>query len=268
MLAELPERNADNVARTSSYLEAYTYSRQHPPELPWLLMAHLVSRNAGYLMGDVARTLESGKSVFATEALEALFLFLERANFLIFHDAWHHVLHHLLGRTAAIAERRISTFVRGAWQRYQRDAARGAPVNATLERSLVLDLVTNEQNTIERRVVHHPRFDAPRAIVAFVESIRKEEPIVLPGASRIVVGDFRSLDRRIEVGRQIFDEAIADRGQRDAAYTWACAHPHDGSRATYGGRPGPRVRDAWPASVVRSLWTEVHSPPEPDPGWP
>ena len=51
-LDELDERNTDNVSRTESYLALYQALRADGVELPWILMAHLVSRNAGYLMSD------------------------------------------------------------------------------------------------------------------------------------------------------------------------------------------------------------------------
>jgi hypothetical protein len=112
LLAELDGRNSDNVARTESYLELYALTRAHPPDLPWLLMAHLVSRNAGYLMTEAARTLDRGDSALSPHAVRELFLFLERANYLIFFDAWHHVLHHLLGRSADVQPGRCSRFGR------------------------------------------------------------------------------------------------------------------------------------------------------------
>src|SRR5688572_9480024 len=134
LLEELPERNRDNVARTASYLELYAYTVANPPDLPWLLMAHLVSRNAGYWMSDLAARIERKPEEAA--GAENLFLLLERANFLIFHDAWYHVLQHLRGREPAAG--RMPRFMREAWDRYESDPSR--------ERELVFDLVTNEQN--------------------------------------------------------------------------------------------------------------------------
>src|SRR5262245_66157406 len=96
-LEELPIRNRDNPSRTESYLELYAHTVAHPPDLPWLLMAHLVSRNAGYWMSELCARIENKPE--QAEGLEKLFLLLERANYLIFWDAWWHVVHHLLDRT-------------------------------------------------------------------------------------------------------------------------------------------------------------------------
>lgn len=265
MLGELDARNADNVSRTASYLELYALTRAMGRELPWVLMAHLVSRNSGYLMTDLAVALERGNLPFSREALVEMFLFLERPNFVIFWDAWWHVAHHLLGRP--MREGRTPRFVRDAWQRYERAAAGG--VDAALERALVLDLVANEQNLIERRTVHAPGFDRARALVRFADAMKTEQPIVLPVVrSSIVVGGFLELDRRIAAGRRIFDEALADRAQRDAIYAWALAHPHTGSREVYGGKATPTIHAAWPEERVLRLWPGVHAPPEHDPLWP
>jgi hypothetical protein len=270
MLAELPERNRDNVTRTESYLELYTYTREEASDLPWLLMAHLVSRNGGYMMTDVAESIARDDGVFSRGALEDLFLFLERANYLIFHDAWHHVLLHLLGRAHEATPPRVPRFMSEAWTRYEADARSGAAAAPTpeAERRLVCDLVTNEQNFIERRVVHNARFAKAAAMVAFFESIGREAPIVLPDKSyTTTVGGFASLERRIATGWRIFDERLADRAGRARLFEWATAHPHTGSRAAYGGRSTRTVREAWPVGTVESMWPGIHAPPEPDPLW-
>jgi hypothetical protein len=262
MLDELPERNADNVTRTASYLELYALARAAGRELPWVLMAHLVSRNSGYLMSDLAVAIERGNTPFSREALTEMFLFLERPNFVIFHDAFWHVAHHLLGRP--MQEGRVPRFVRRAWRRYEEAAA-----SPEVERALVFDLVENEQNLIERRTVHAPRFERARAMTRFFDATGGERPIVLPVTrAEIVVGGFLELEKRIATGQRIFDEALADPVQREAIFEWTMARPHTGSRAAYGAKATPPIREAWPRERVRALWPDVHADPEPDPFWP
>jgi hypothetical protein len=265
MLSERDARNRDNVSRTTSYLELYGLAREHDIEMPWVLMAHLVSRNAGYLMTDLGVALREPDNVFTEDATRELFCFLERANFLIFRDAWHHLLHHLMGRTSALGDE-TPRFMRDAWLRYEMMMGL---VDSALERSLVLDLVNNEQNLIEMRVVHHPRFDRARAMVAFFEGVGREAPIVLPiTAERIVVGGFAKLERRIDTGRRIFDTVLADRARRDEIFAWAKERPHTGSRSVYTTktRHQATLRDVWPYDRVTPLG--VHEAPEPDPRWP
>jgi hypothetical protein len=269
-LSELDARNLDNVSRTHSYLELYDYTRAHGPELPWLLMAHLVSRNAGYTMTDLARALDDERTPREGPIRDSIFNFMEmfeRANYLIFYDAWFHVLHHLLGRSAALPDGRTPQFVRAAWVRYE--AAAQAGVDAALERALVLDLVHNEQHFIEHRVVHHPRHAAGLQALTMMELAGREKPLVFPvGEAQIRVGKFADLNRRIEVGGIIFDEILAARKQRDAAWDWAMQHPHTGARSVYGGRGDRTLREAWPVARVRALFEGVHAPPELDPAYP
>jgi hypothetical protein len=265
MLEEKDARNRDNVARTESYLELYALCRAYGVELPWILMAHLVSRNAGYLMTDLAKT--PAGSFFTREALDELFLFLERANFLIFDDAWHHVVHHALGGVRQL-DARTPRFMRDAWGRYELEAA--GEITPALERSLVLDLVTNEQNLIESRVVHNTRFARARAMIAFFEDAQVDGAVVLPlTLARIRVGAFAQLEKRIDAGRRIFDEVLAERRGRDAIFAWAVAHPHTGSRRTYKSDADTRtLREAWPVEHVMKLWPEVHGAAGEDSAWP
>lgn len=78
--------NCNNVKRTMAYLEIF----ERNPELEWALLAHMVSRNAGWSMTDVkgdwcSRMLEDKEA-------EDYFRFLERANWLIFQDAYPQLL--------------------------------------------------------------------------------------------------------------------------------------------------------------------------------
>ncbi|MCL4228041.1 MAG: DUF2515 domain-containing protein [Myxococcales bacterium] len=270
-LGELDARNADNVTRTDSYLELYAWCRGQGLDLPWIFMAHLVSRNAGYLMTDLARHLDRGGDPALASASRWLFVLLERANFLIFWDAWWHLGHALAGRREALTGPRTPRFMLDAWARF--DAARaaaGGEIDAALHRALVIDLVTNEQNLIERRVVHHPDLAPGRRLLELVEASGRERPlhVPIPDAPAITVGGFAHLHRRIAAGARIYDEVLVDRGRRDALLAWALAHPHTGSRAVYGGKDGPTVREAWPVETVRGLWPAVHAPAEPDPDYP
>jgi hypothetical protein len=265
-LRELDERNRDNVSRTESYLELYAYTRKNPPELPWVLMAHLVSRNAGYLMSDLAGRRERNPD--QAPAIEQLFLFLERANYLIFYDAWFHMLTWMLGGSNAIPDGRVAKFMRSAWSRYE-DRTRGSAPSPEVERALVLDLVTNEQNYIEHRVVHSPRFEMGLEMIRFVENSGREKPITLPLTSaEIKVGGFEHLDRRIRTGERIFDQVLAQEPLRSEIFTWAIAHPHTGNRSVAGGKETPEIRSGWPVDRVRALDLEIHAPSEADEKWP
>ncbi|MCA9666762.1 MAG: DUF2515 family protein [Myxococcales bacterium] len=274
-LDELEQRNRDNVARTAAYLELYRYTVENPPDLPWVLMAHLVSRNAGYLMSDVAARLAGSASGERAampgydDALRELFLMLERANYLIFHDAWYHVAQRLVAGAAGLDAARTTRFIVTCWRRYEAAAGSAREVDPALERQLVLELVENEQNLIERRVVHNPRFAAAMRLVALIEASGREKPIELPLCDTpITVGGFARLEQRIAAGARIYDALLADRARRAEIVAWCVAHPHSGSRAAHGGKASPEVQVAWPRDEVLALLSSIYDPPEPDPLWP
>ncbi len=241
---ELDARNVDNLTRTASYLMLYEHTRDHL-ELPWLLMAHLVSRNTGYLMSDLGRrTLSHPDDAVAAQAL---FAFLERGNYLIFHDAWYHTLSFLLGDLDP-NNTRITRFMHEAWPRF---VARGQPAQ---ERQLALDLVENEQRFIEHHLLHDSDHALAIQAIGFIEAAGRERPLYFPyGADDIRVGGFADLSRRIAAGQRIYDEVVGPHHQQLRA--WALDHPHTGSREVYGGQPGPTVTAAWPR--IR------HTPPAP-----
>lgn len=270
--AELDVRNVDNVARTESYLELYAFSRASGTDLPWLLMAHLVSRNAGYMMTDLALAIDRTRDAQLRASMTTLFVMLERANYLIFHDAWHHVCAHLMGRTRTLSSPRTPVFMCEAWQRYE--AARDLRgITPDLERGLVMDLVHNEQHLIEQRVVQRRALRDGLDLLRIAELFGLDRPLILPwpgdhrAAPRIRVGRFASLPRRIATGQQLFDLALADRASREQMFAWALRHPHTGSRAVYGGRVGPTLREVWPLERVRSLAPSPHAAPEDDPDY-
>ncbi|MEZ4314070.1 MAG: DUF2515 family protein, partial [Polyangiaceae bacterium] len=98
-LAERERLNTDNVSRTAFYL---AYWLEHP-EVPWALLAHLVSRNAGYQMTDMRRQIERCRRghlwvsrlggpvspiARARRTFAEIVRFLEAGNYLIFHDVY------------------------------------------------------------------------------------------------------------------------------------------------------------------------------------
>lgn len=269
---ELEARNVDNVARTESYLELYDWTHERGTDLPWLLMAHLVSRNAGYLMTDLALAIEKTRDAQLRASMTTLFVLLERANHLIFFDAWHHVCAHLAGETHALTSPRTPTFMCEAWRRYESSRERDG-ITPALERSLVLDLVHNEQHLIENRVVHRRALRDGLDLLRIVELFGADRPLVLPwpdghgDAPKIRVRRFADIARRIATGQRIFDLALADRARRQRMFDWAREHPHTGSREVYGGRAGPTLREVWPLDRVRGLAPDPHAEPEDDPDY-
>ncbi|QHN49242.1 DUF2515 domain-containing protein [Geobacillus stearothermophilus] len=80
------EHNLNNITRTAAY---FTFFERHP-EVHWAFLAHLVSRNGGWNMTDLRGSLLP--LLLPEKTIAPLFLFLKRANALIFHDAYPQLL--------------------------------------------------------------------------------------------------------------------------------------------------------------------------------
>lgn len=263
---DIAERNRDNVTRTASYLELYAWTRENGPDLPWVLMAHLVSRNTGYFLCELAQRSEDRRKKgddASADAMISLALLLERGNHVIFNDAWRHVIAHLRRREGLppLPDTGTTRFMESAWARFEREGG---------ERHIVLDLVHNEQNVIERRVVHNERFAPGLRVLQFIEMSGRERPLHFPNVSdpmpEIRVGGFAELAKRIAAGRRIFDEVVGP--HRDALFAWATEHPHTGSRAVTGGPAEPTIRDAWPVHRFVEADADIHAALEDDPLFP
>ena len=149
ILQQTQEHNRNNITRTKAYLDIY----QRHPELHWALLAHMVSRNGGYNMTDlkgdlISRAMEAGEA-------EQFFQFLERANWLIFADAYPQLLLYEASRQAEqplfhlLPYFSVSRFMHPIWERFWK----------TKDSSLLtLALIVNEQNFIEERVVQNPLY--------------------------------------------------------------------------------------------------------------
>jgi hypothetical protein len=181
--------NRDNLTRTAWYLD---YASAHA-EVPWAMLAHLVSRNAGYQISDLITYIEVAQVAPALIpvvggvpalsgaalqiALHEVIRFLETGNFLIFHDIYPQLVayacakRHVLAAgsdTAAITAANtlfdalpsthgVDRTIAEQWKRFfAHAAARGfrLPDNDPAVIEHSHLLVANEQNYIEDRLVH------------------------------------------------------------------------------------------------------------------
>lgn len=224
------KKNANNVTRTQAYLDFYLEN----PEVHWSLLAHLVSRNAGWnmtdLKGEFLPRLITGK-----EQVD-FFVFLERGNWLIFQDAYPQLLlfeeskkqgkplFHLLRAL------NISTFMHPIWRDFW---------NHQSSDILTTALIVNEQNYIEGRVVHNSQYkDTVVDTISFkLQDLFDMNQILFPsaGTKLQLVGDtvhhFSSLNDRISIGKILYRLLFSQR--LESIVEWAKAHPHTGSRKDY-----------------------------------
>ena len=86
---ETGRKNLDNISRTNAYLDYYLET----PEMIWAFLASMVSRNGGYNMCDLQG--EWFPKMIDPAIRQRLFLTYERANWLIFRDAYSQLLLYL-----------------------------------------------------------------------------------------------------------------------------------------------------------------------------
>jgi len=258
LIASLRTRTADaninNLTRTEAYLRAYLAH----PELHWALLAHLVSRNGGWNMTDLRGDVVG--PVLDEPRRRRYFAFLERCNYLIFHDAYPQLLLYeeskRQGRPlfAWLPKLGVSMFMRAAWEIFWTD---GEPD------PLVIAQIVNEQSFIERRVVKSTQYADIFTDAAFsAQSLFHLVSVIFPAYS--VAGqmtglygnrvrDFTSWTERIAVGKSLYALLFPSDGR--------ATHLPRRSAQSGGaglGRRAPLLRDPAPA-LVRFAQRVVHT---------
>lgn len=225
--------NRNNLTRTAAYL---TYYRENP-EVHWSLLAHVVSRNGGYGMTDLQG--EWFHRTAAAHEAEKFFPFLERANWLIFGDAYPQLLLYQAGKQRGqnlchlLGELNVSRFMEPIWNDFWQTKD---------SRLLTRALIVNEQNYIESRVVQNPRYSQSvlDSLKYQVQSLLNLNQVVIPfygGTSVRLAGTtmhrFVSLNDRIETGKRLYRILYQDRRQAQAMVRWVNTVTHTGSRSDY-----------------------------------
>jgi hypothetical protein len=176
------------------------------------------------------------------QAIQSSFAFLERCNWLIFHDAYPQLLlYKVMKREAAdltplLPKLGVSRFMVPIWRGFLRNG------NA---RRLARALIVNEQQYIEQRVVRHSdyRSEVLQSFPFLAQDVLSLNKVLLPYREHadderprltgVCVKHFASLEARINVGKTLYHLLFAD-GKRLRAFTaWATRVPHTGSRADY-----------------------------------
>jgi hypothetical protein len=241
--------NRNNVTRTMAYLALY----ERRPELHWALLAHMVSRNGGWNMTDLQG--EWLPRLLGQRKRSDIFRFLERANALIFGDAYPQLLlyeqsvrvgrplFHLLPMLG------VSCFMQPVWEQFW--IARNSTV-------LTVALVVNEQHYIERRVVQHPYYRKRVIDTLFfgMQSLLQLNAVLLPYAhghkpqevrlAGLIIERFSDLRERIEFGKRLYTLLFAVPSIGNGALAFAQCVRHTGSRADYASHLFERLRQQPP----------------------
>ncbi|CAM3888628.1 DUF2515 family protein [Mesobacillus zeae] len=221
--------NIDNISRTAAYLEFYL----NKPDMIWAFLASMVSRNGGYNMCDLEG--DWFPRLIGNEKRRLLFFAYERANWLIFRDAYSQLLlykystkfnrplFHLLRHLD------VSEFMEKEWYLYW---------NRRNRKRLLTALIINEQNVIHNIVIKHHLYRKKvfRSSLFSFQDFLHFSSVLLPtregelyGAS---VNGFRSLHKRINLGKRLAS-ILFDPEHYPRFLDFAITTEHTGSRYDY-----------------------------------
>lgn len=221
--------NLDNISRTKAYQNFYLLF----PEIKWAFVASMVSRNAGWTMTDLF--LSPFQVILNNKEHERLFMTYERANWLIFSDAYPQLLVFQISLNLnkpmfhLLPELRVSEYMVKEWKHYWKHNDKDR---------LMIALIINEQNVIQQPVVKQSYFKYHifLRLPYLLQDFLFMNAIILPTRSTTFYGafvhDFTNITNRIKLGKQIasiiFNPAVY-KGLLDFALTIE----HTGSRNDY-----------------------------------
>lgn len=199
---ETNKKNLDNISRTRAYLDYYL---EHP-DMIWSFLASMVSRNGGYNMCDLQG--EWFPRMIDPVIRQRLFLTYERANWLIFRDAYSQLLLYSYSTMAntpmfhLLKFLDVSQFMETEWNVFweKRDKKR-----------LMIALIVNEQNVIHDPVIKHHVYKKRvfNTLMFSFEDSFHFSTVVFPtchgelyGAS---VNGFKYISKRINLGKRLAD---------------------------------------------------------------
>lgn len=228
------EKNRDNVERTKAYLDFY----QRHPEIHWALLAHLVSRNAGWNMTDLRGELLP--RLLSAKEQEEFFNFLERGNWLIFHDAYPQLLvyeesvRRQTNLFHVLPSLQVSSFMQGVWNRFWKSGDLGL---------LAVGQIINEQHYLEQHLMREAVYQETvlQTLEFTLQEVLGLNQILIPcqqkaGPPRLIgdtVSHFAARSERIALGKRLYVRLFINPGRLEAVREWASTHPHTGSRKDY-----------------------------------
>lgn len=221
--------NADNISRTEAY---FTFYNKHP-EVSWSFLASMVSRNAGWNMCDLEGIYFP--KIIKKKFRKKLFLTYERANWLIFHDAFPQLL--LYQYSTKINRSMfhllkffyVSSFMEREWQLFWSEKNR---------KRLMTSLIINEQNIIQNPVIKNPVYKKQvfQSTLFLFQDWFHFSAVIFPtcegdlfGAS---VNGFKSVSKRIDLGKRLADILFSP-DLYPSFYEFASKTVHTGSRYDY-----------------------------------
>ncbi|MED2972794.1 DUF2515 family protein [Fictibacillus sp. B-59209] len=221
--------NRDNISRTVFYQQFY----EKHPEIKWSFLASIVSRNAGYNMCDLEG--EWMRRSIPQKYRHLLFFTYERANWLIFSDAYPQLLLYEKSKEAGrplfslLPMLNVSKYMQREWLRFW---------SVGDEERLWTSLIINEQHLIQRPVIDHPVYRR-RVFLSMPYRLQNWlhfSTVLLPTLEGDVFGfsvhGFRTIKNRILLGRRLA-WLLFQSPYQTLFFDFAQMTPHTGSRHDY-----------------------------------
>lgn len=200
IINETDKKNKDNISRTEAY---FAYFKKNP-EIKWPFLASMVSRNGGWNMCDLEGPIFS--QVLEPTLRKQLFLTYERANWLIFHDAFPQLLLYQYSKKVnkpmfhLLPYLKVSNFIEKEWIRFWRESDSSR---------LTACLIINEQNVIQMPVLEHPVYKNKvfRSLLFSFQDWLHFSCVLFPTCGGEIYGasvnGFSSLSKRIDLGKRL-----------------------------------------------------------------
>ncbi|XQY90281.1 DUF2515 family protein [Metabacillus sp. HB246100] len=247
------QANRNNLTRTNAYLRFFSNHQ----EIHWSFLAHMVSRNGGYNMTDLKGSLLS--PLLKDEQKTILFHFLERANFLIFHDAYPQLLLYEISKNEEVPlfhllpAFNVSKFMIPIWEDFY--------LNQHSE-LLTYGLITNEQQYIEKHLLSLDL--TKKAVLQSLSYLLQDRlgftHVIFPykkysflsrfSLAGKEIKDFSDVKNRIKIGKQLY-HLLFTKNRIQSFLSFAFKVEHTGSREDY-----------WPAIFSSKKHSSKHVSPK------
>ncbi|MBU9714639.1 DUF2515 family protein [Evansella tamaricis] len=194
------KRNMDNISRTDAY---QSYFLKHN-EISWAYLASMVSRNAGWSMSDLWSKPYS--ILLSKENRHHLFITYERANWLIFSDAYPQLLIYEKSKQDRkplfdlLSNFHVSEWMINEWYHFW---------NTGNKVRLLHALIVNEQHLIQEPVIESPFFHKKvfHNTNYYIQEKLHFSVVLFPTDEGKIYGvsikKFNDVHKRIELGKQL-----------------------------------------------------------------
>lgn len=223
------KENIDNISRTKAYERFYVKHK----EIQWAFLASMVSRNAGWNMTDLEGNYFP--LVLEKKVRDELFITYERANWLIFQDAYPQLLLYEWSKKknksyfSYLRFFNVSSFMEKEWEYFWKtnDVKR-----------LMHSLIINEQNVIQKPVIEHPLYKKKvfKSFAFKLEETFHFCSVLFPTIDGELYGfsvkDFRKLDARISLGKRLAS-LLFHHSLHEKFLQFSSRQEHTGSRIDY-----------------------------------